>query len=411
MTHGEGPADAELHAAWQQFCRQLMAAGELVFKDENPAAPSARADAFRFLTQNLGQAFDLALETKNTAYPLVHAFCTPTRKLGGDAADLSYRQVWIDGAHAYRLTGKRGSARFFNVTVQGPRPERHPVSGFPSLHEPFGDLPQANLFGHQLQCASDGTFELFVGGEKRGPNWLPTTLESRKLFIREGFDAWDETPTPLTVERLGMDSPRPLPSANELVTAMHWAGDFLFDMMRDWPDHPYRYSGGVVDPQWLNQFPPDRAANTAEDARRGRLAAHMVWALQPHEALIVELDAHAGFWMVSLGGVFMNSFDYLYRPVSYTPARTPVDADGKVRLVLAHEDPGYHNWLDTQGFERGNLTYRNLLSQTPTTLHTQKVERAALDRVMPPGSARVTNAERVEQLKTRFQAIRQRYGM
>jgi hypothetical protein len=141
------------------------------------------------------------------------------------------------------------------------------------------------------------------------------------------------------------------------------------------------------------------------------LAAHMVWALQPHEALIVELDAHAGFWMVSLGGVFMNSFDYLYRPVSYTPARTPVDADGKVRLVLAHEDPGYHNWLDTQGFERGNLTYRNLLSQTPTTLRTQKVDRAALDQVMPPESARATNAERVEQLKTRFQAIRQRYGM
>lgn len=69
----------------------------------------------------------------------------------------------------------------------------------------------------------------------------------------------------------------------------------------------------------------------------------MVWQLEPDEALIVEFEAHAGFWMVSLGGVFMNGFDDLYRLVSYPPARALVDAHGKVRLVLAHSDPGYHN--------------------------------------------------------------------
>jgi len=411
MGLGDGPADAVLHAAWTRFCQQLLAAGEQVFKEANPAAPIARADAFRFLTQNLGQAFDLALETKNAAYPLLHAFCTPTRKLGGDAADLSYRQAWIDGIHTYRLTGRRGSARFFNITVQGARPERHPVTGYPSLHEPFGDLPQANLFGHQLQCAADGTFELFVGGAERSPNWLPTTPESRKLFIREGFDAWDETPTALTIERVGMDAPRPIPTAADLVAAMEWAGDFVLGTMRDWPDHPYRYSGGVVDPSLPNQFPPDRSANTAEDARRGRLAAHMVWELAPDEALIVEIDAHDVFWMVSLGGVFMNSFDYLYRPVSYTPARACVDSDGKVRLVLAHDDPGYHNWLDTQSFARGNLTYRSLLSQTPTSLHATRVLRSRLDEVMPRRSARMTREERLLQLRTRFEAVRRRYGL
>lgn len=410
MSLGDGPADAALHAAWVRFCQQLMAAGEHVFKAANPAAPVARADAFRFLTQNLGQAFDLALETKDTAYPLVHAFCTPTRKLGGDAADLTYRQAWIDGIHNYRLRGRRGSARFFNIAVQGPRPERHAQSGYPSLHEPFGDLPQANLFGHQLQCASDGTFEVFVGGPERGPNWLPTTPESRKLFIREGFDAWDETPTWLTIERLGMDRPRPIPGADELIAAMDWAGDFLLGMMRDWPDHPYRYSGGVVDPCQPNRFPDNRAANSPQDARRGRLAAHMVWELPADRALIVELDAHEGFWMVSLGGVLMNSFDYLYRPVSYTPARAHVDPDGKVRLVLAHDDPGYHNWLDTQGFERGNLTYRDLLTRTPTTLRTRLVERTSLEQALPPASARVTRAQRAQQLQTRFEAVRKRYG-
>src|SRR5579885_1878951 len=97
MTFGASPDDAALRKAWREFCSRLLEAGERAFKDHNPAAPLHRADAFRFLTQNLGQAFDLALETKDTKYPALHAFCGPSRKLGGDAADLVYLQAWIDG--------------------------------------------------------------------------------------------------------------------------------------------------------------------------------------------------------------------------------------------------------------------------------------------------------------------------
>lgn len=54
--------------------------------------------------------------------------------------------------------------------------------------------------------------------------------------------------------------------------------------------------------------------------------------LSADEALVIELDAHAGLWKFTNIGVFFNSMDYLYRPVSYTPSRTAVDSDGKVRL-------------------------------------------------------------------------------
>ena len=164
MAFGDSPDDAALRAAWREFCDQLRAAGDQVFKDHNPATPLQRADAFRFLTQNLGQAFDLALETKDPRYPVLHAFCTPLRKLGGDAADFTYRQAWIDGDCVYRITGNTGTARFLNFTVQGPRPETQPGTGWPSLHEPFGDIPEANLFKHQIETAPDGSFELHLGG-------------------------------------------------------------------------------------------------------------------------------------------------------------------------------------------------------------------------------------------------------
>ena len=410
MAFGESPDDAALRAAWQEFCTRLQEAGERVFKDYNPAAPLHRADAFRFLTQNLGQAFDLALETKNPKYPALHAFCAPNRKLGGDAADFVYLQAWIDGESVYRISGNRGTARFLNFTVQGPRPDKQPGTDWPSLHEPFGDIPEANLFGQQLQASWDGSFELYLGGPRREPNWLPTTAGTRKLFLRQGFDRWDELPARLRIERVGMTEPRPLPTPDTMVQAMDWAGRFVTGLMNDWPDHPYHY-GNAVDPVNVNRFPPEPAGDLASDRKRGRAVANMCWALAADEALIVEFDAHDGFWMMSNMGVFFNSMDYLYRPVSYTPSRTKVDADGKVRLILSHDDPGYHNWLDTQGFERGNLTYRNLQSDASTTFSTQLVKRSALAQALPAQTVRVTPEQRIAQLRARFDGIRQRYGV
>src|SRR6202142_1306571 len=176
MAFGDAPDDAALQSAWTEFCAHLQRAGEQVFKDANATSGAQRVDAFRFLTQNLGQAFDLALETRDTQYPVLHAFCGPTRKLGGDCGDFTYQQAWIDGQPTYRLTGSRGTARFFNVTVQGAR-----TPGPGVLYEPFGDTPEANIFGAQLEVDDDGQFELYIGGPERSGNWLPTTADSRKL--------------------------------------------------------------------------------------------------------------------------------------------------------------------------------------------------------------------------------------
>lgn len=113
--------------------------------------------------------------------------------------------------------------------------------------------------------------------------------------------------------------------------------------------------------------------------------------------------------MLTNMGVFCNSMDFMYRPVSYTPSRTTTDADGKIRMVLCHDDPLYHNWIDTQGFTRGNLTYRHMLEGRPVPLATRLVKRAALAEALPAGSARVTPDTRAAQLWARFNGIRQRY--
>jgi len=412
MAFGQCSDDQSLREAWYGFCDRLKEAGDQVFKDYNPANPLQRADAFRFLTQNLGQVFDLALETKDTRYPVIHPFCTPYRKLGGDCADFTYHQAWIDGDSVYRITGNVGTARFFNCTVQGPRPATIPGTDWPSLHEPFGDIPETNLFLHQMQRSWDGSFEIHVGGSRQASNWLPTTPGSRKLFIRQGFDAWDELPATMSIERIDMAEPRPLPTPETMMRAMEWAGEFVSGLMNDWPDHCYHYIDAAGGPDTLNQFPqqdPEREGGA--DKKRGRVAASMCWGLKPDEALIIEFDSHDGFWMITNMGAFMSSMDFLYRPVSYTPARTKVDSDGKVRLIMCHDDPGYHNWLDTQGFELGSITYRNMLSNEPTDIRTRLVKRSELANALPHDTARISSEERIAQMHARFDSIRRRYGV
>jgi hypothetical protein len=271
MSFGDCADDASLLAGWKQFCRQLEQAGEDAFKDANPALALHRADAFRFLTQNLGQAFDLAYETRDSRHPVIHTFC----KLGGDNANYVYQQAWIDGNSVYRISGNRGTARFFNIAVQGHRPVSKPDQpGWRNLHEPFGDTPEANQFGHQLETAWDGGFELYIGGAQPGPNWLPTTPRTRKLFIRQGFDEWTETPATIRIERIGMAEPKPVPTPTDMIEAMDWAGNFLTTMMRDNADSVYEFAEDI-DPEQVNHFPTGRREthNPVYNAEKDRCAA------------------------------------------------------------------------------------------------------------------------------------------
>ena len=169
---------------------------------------------------------------------MLHAFCAPNRKLGGDNADFVYLQAWIDGRSEYKISGNRGSASFINITVQGPRPEKDAYYGVdvPSLHEPFGDTPEANLYGHELKTEWDGSFVLYIGGPKRGPNWLPTTPGSRKLFLSQGFDRWEEESAEFRIERIDMNEPRPVPTHETILESVCWAGDYLTGAMRDGRD-------------------------------------------------------------------------------------------------------------------------------------------------------------------------------
>ena len=70
------------------------------------------------------------------------------------------------------------------------------------------------------------------------------------------------------------------------------------------------------------------------------------------------------------------------------------DADGLVRVVIAHEDPGVPNWLDTAGHLEGILQYRYVWTRNEPAPRVRSVPFEELRRVLPHDTPHVTPAER-----------------
>ncbi|MGV7904475.1 hypothetical protein PJN93_32170, partial [Mycobacterium kansasii] len=52
------------------------------------------------------------------------------------------------------------------------------------------------------------------------------------------------------------------------------------------------------------------------------------------------------------------SLDYIHHQTSLNGAQAQVDPDGMIRIVVAQNDPGVTNWIETLGHRRGYLQFR-----------------------------------------------------
>jgi hypothetical protein len=93
------------------------------------------------------------------------------------------------------------------------------------------------------------------------------------------------------------------------------------------------------------------------------------WRLEPGQALVIEGSAVAArHWSVLLYSRFLNTLDYRNRQVSLTGSRVAAGAHGRFRIVIAGEDPGTANWLDTEGRPFGIFVIRWLQPERPPEL-------------------------------------------
>lgn len=330
--------------AWGEFCDALKAAGNVITSDISPRDAFQRAEGYRYLTRLLRAALETFVEDADPQAPELLRTCHETIKMGADNPDNYYQNAPINGKYEYRITGHRGTVHYL---------------GFGTQEGNYGATGSLDTSGYldaaDLEIDADGHFEIALSAEKRPGNWLPMTAKSRTLVVRQTFlDRKTEKPAVLKIERIGgKHAPRPLtPQAIDrgLVASARFV-DGCARLFNQWA-HGFQAR--------VNELPLfDPKVATAAGGVPHIAYYHGYWRLQPDEALVIEVKPPTcDYWNFQLNNHWMESLDYRYHPISINRHSAQLSADGAVRVIVAHRDPGLGNWIDTVGHAEGTMCWR-----------------------------------------------------
>lgn len=393
--HRDNPNDARLREAWHAFCEQLKEAGELVFRDTAPASDIDRAKGVRLLARNIALGLQFELENNDPAFPELLHYFDPIRKQGGDNADALYVGAPIDGEHTYRISGHRGAARYFAVTV------------VEDGATPWGGAAVGSLIGDDIAVDDNGDFEIVLSPIEHPGNWIETTPGAWRVTIRQFFADWEnEAPMQARIDRQEPAVHDPVLTPDALIEGLAASADWVRTSTTYWADMLDRWQ---VRP---NEFLSYRQVDdNAIDATPGGEPLICYWRVPPGEVLVVRVTPPAAdYWSVEFGNYWWETMDYRYRLCSTNCHHAQLEDNGELLLAVAHEDPGLPNWLDPSGHTEGYITVRWIGADHYPTPRCEQMPVTALADYLPAGVRRIDGAGRRAQLAARRAGVIRRFG-
>jgi len=330
--------------AWDEFCDNLKAAGAALKMPGAPQDAFNQAEGIRYLSRLTRGGLEAFIEFNDPSFPVLRRTAHETIKLGADNPDNYYFNAQISGEYEYRLRGKRNTVHYFGLFTQN---GNYGTTG--------GIAPCAVLEHNEINYEADGSFEVILSKEKKGRNWLRIEETTSMLMVRQTFlDRFAETPAEITIENLdGRKSPQNVTPAmidEGLKTASMFVGGAAL-MFSRWAN------GFKGHANKLPLFDPEKSNNAGGDA--SIIYYHSYWKLDAGEALLIEVKPpDCDSWNFQLNNYWMESLDYRYFTVCVNKASAVYEADGSVRVVVAHSDPGMPNWINTCGHAEGTMLWR-----------------------------------------------------
>mgnify|MGYP000458621399 CR=1 FL=1 len=375
----------------------MSALGELIAQDQFPQGDREQAEGYRHLARLMQYALQWYVEFGDPAFPAFHRFDDDWLKWGGPGADFTYLRAKLDGQYSYRLSGHVAGARGFTF----------------SLCEGEMQMNQMAVFGQwnhrDVTLDTDGKFSCLFSAERPAGydgDWFPLDPRTDHLNIRIVVADWENDAIPaFYIERVGGAGQAPGPLSGEQLAER-------LDRAAKWVE--------ATIPYW-NQ----RIGQAFEKAARNRIAqpgsvdggvqdisyGTGFWELESDEVLLLEWEVpRAHYWgiiLYSLG--WFESLDIAHRLTSYSDAQSYIDTDGKVRMVIAHSDPGVPNWLDTEGRRTGMIATRWVWSQNNPHPAATVLPLSALRDALPAAHPRVEAGARREQMAARQRGNARRF--
>ena len=320
---------------------------------------------------------------------------------GGDNPDQRYLLAQIAGGEPYRVFGNRGSAARLEVQLYSEEP-------YGGKNVGVGYLPHEDIV-----FADDGSFSIDLGPGVSGPSTLVNPPAATIIQVRQIFDDWsDEDAGLVLIDRVGFEGHRKVSEpASQVAERFREAADNVFESTKCWPLLVQQGVVGFMEPNSLPPLmsPGDKAGVV------GRWISLGPYILTNDTAVVITAhEVGADYQGVQLSDLWFSSLEYGNATSSISGAQATRDANGGYHYVISLEDPGYVNWLDPGGVDRGtvHLRFDGVRGEVPRDRwpEARVVSLAELASVIPGFDENVVDsATRDAQRSARRRHVQMRY--
>jgi hypothetical protein len=384
--------------AWQGFCRSLEAAGQhlLEFPTGETATPGElQAQAMKYVLGLTTGGILQALQLSDPDTPRIVRTPDSESKWGAENVDNQY--LWCRvGPHAdYKVTGNKNNV--FEALLET-------KDGYMQIGD---DLVFDTLLLSNIQCEADGSFEILLSANKPegfSGNFMHMPPGTQYWCVRQYFADWEtEIPARFEIHRVDGEGVPPAPlTPARMAELLDEAGRWTLQTTKFWAE-------------WIDQLRGDHekgrlmAPKPFVGGARDIVYGNDWWSLDPDEAMIVEIEVpDARYWQLQLCDVWFRTMDWATRQTGLNHAQSYVHADGRVRFVIAHQDPGVQNWIDTSGHPEGMLQYRYIWTNNKPAPSVKIVPFEGIGAALPSDTPAFGNEARRAALTIRHRHLQRR---
>lgn len=375
--------------SWTEYV-DLLKPGEGLLKELwKPDDEAYRADFYRQMVMNVSYAYFQYFQS-NAEHPEFMPLWNSVFLLQPNPDDVYYYAP-LDGTKRYRIVGDRGTIHM--VMLQFGR-------GMMGMVDEVGQQHSSFVNNDDIVVDENGKFEILLAPEKPEGftgTWHPIREDVDYVIVRfRSYDWGNEADTRMAIECL--DAPpvkrrMPVAEIDERLRGALTLTDRLCKLF-------FGLQNATLASVGKNKF----ELNTYEGIG---LVRQFYWTavfeVEADEALILEteLPEVRPYWNIQVNDPYFNAVEYVYRQASLNGFTARVDSDGKFRAVVAHTDPGVHNWLDTGGFVEGTLFGRWTQCSSAPVPTLKRVKLSEVRDHLPADTPVVGEEERLKLLTQR----------
>lgn len=377
---------------WLAYVDRLRQSADLSALTWCPDDPAVRAEVHRQLMMNLSLGYFVYFQS-DPAHPDLMPFLNSVYLLQPNPDD-TYFNCPIDGGGTYRLSGERGSVHLLTLTLG-----RNMMGMVDEPGEMLREIDADSI------VAADGSIDLVLSAQRPTGHtgaWVELPPRADFLLIRQRSYRWgEERDARLAITRLDPVPLKPRLTPREVEQRMQRVIDFADRLSRQWLTYLNRLKEKPLNEIRMTQF-------------AGGVQAQRYWegnfTLAADEALVLETEVPqvSRYWNVQLNDTIWNTVEYVYRQSSLNGSQAQVDADGRFRAVIAQQDPGVPNWLDTGNHATGTIVGRWYECDRHPLPTLRKVKLVAVREHLPTTTPHISLQQRHQLILQRSAAAQMR---